>query len=977
MRIDDGGSAVYTLPPPPPPPKQNTSPSVDVATTAHTTSATTMTPQQRVDAAVAKYGAAVKAGDKTAIAQAQQEVYAAVRGEIGPQVDRANANIPPQYRTPTDPQIESYGNIILRRHGNDPTAQTVLKGAIGDYQIQRKADDLIPQFSGSFTPKEKLSSLALSLQGQSSDVVARVMQNPTVQQWLKDAVSWVAEPYKTGVSPQASKEDQLAADDASQRLADVTSGLPPAYVTQIVQQSMPTIQKIAGVDANYSGSGPFANLSRVVGSLGDTPQAQALTNQIAQAYHEQLGLWEGRFDDPNIGIVRAAVAHGASPKLALALAAQVQASGKSDEAGAMLRSVERGAEDMQRQIQSDMKEYSDLTQDLSWAIANSKDKLSSTQLQQAINNYIANQPPEWQAKLREAQNKLTEDTRTLNEDIGALQSAPDSLKQTAPDAFESLRTTIGENETTQKAIQFTATRDPSIFAGEAGSKAASFWVEVGHKSKDLVNSVAQGYMTGNVLPVLANLNPNDPATVAEVNRVLQDFQGKASTLLGIPQTEVDAGIANLKQLLNTLQTTKVTAEAAHGMEELNNVTKDLAELKDLHFSTGAGALTFRTMAFGLSGAVVLNQLHETITNPNAQNIVGSLGFSLGLVQDTAGFGATVGLLDKSGGLGKWGLAAGWLGEHTESFVGLLNIGYYAVGALQNYAADKPVTGTLDLFGAGGMTLATFGEAMGLGSWAGPVGWGGAILATGGIYLWERREEIDKHTTIENDFLKGGGVDGRAADALSSDALQEADKVQQQLNLTPDQLQDLAKNHPEIFTNGPGVTQSVIDVVKACGVQGLNVEGFIDALAQDHSDYTRRFDGSGSSSATYPLSYQASLAERVLHQYPAAVRFLDQHAPGVLTQAAASRRSADQQWESNPDRSPLGVANLLSGHDAAYQSEVIRLMKENGMLQSWVKSLGMGYAHTSFAATGASAIQAAQSSGVLTPAQEQMYLGELG
>ena len=123
-------------------------------------------------------------------------------------------------------------------------------GVLAAALIQRKADDLIPQFSGSFTPKEKLSSLALSLQGQSSDVVARVMQNPTVQQWLKDAVSWVAEPYKTGVSAQASKEDQRAADDASQRLADVTSGLPPAYVTQIVQQSMPTIQKIAGVDAS-------------------------------------------------------------------------------------------------------------------------------------------------------------------------------------------------------------------------------------------------------------------------------------------------------------------------------------------------------------------------------------------------------------------------------------------------------------------------------------------------------------------------------------------------------------------------------------------------------------------------------------------------------------------------------------------------------------------------------------------------------
>jgi hypothetical protein len=105
MRINDGGSGVYTLPPPPPPQKQNTSQSVDVTTTVHATSATTMTPQQRVDAAVAKYDAAVKGGDKTAIAQAQQEVYAAVRGEVAPQVDQANANIPPQYRTPTDPQM--------------------------------------------------------------------------------------------------------------------------------------------------------------------------------------------------------------------------------------------------------------------------------------------------------------------------------------------------------------------------------------------------------------------------------------------------------------------------------------------------------------------------------------------------------------------------------------------------------------------------------------------------------------------------------------------------------------------------------------------------------------------------------------------------------------------------------------------------------------------------------------------------------
>jgi hypothetical protein len=979
MRIDDGGSSVYTPAQhslPPPQQQQNTAQAAaDIKTTAPSKAAV-QTPQQRVDAAVARYDAAVKGGDETAIAQAQQEVNAAVRGEIGPQVDQANANIPPRYQSAPGPQITSYGNIILRRHENDPTAQAVLQGAIGDYQIQRQADDLIPQFYGSFTPKDKLNSLMQSLQGEPAAVVDRVMQNPSVQQWLTDAVSWVAEPYK-GVSAQDAKENQQAAADTAQNLADVTSGLPPAYAARVVQQSMPAIEKITGVDALYSGSSAFTSLSRVVGNLGDTPQAQALTKQIAQAYRGQFDTWTGFFDDPRSGIVKAAVGGGASPKLALALADQLQSSGKSDEAGAILRSVESGAETLQSHIGDDMKEYSELTKDLSWMVANSKDKLSATQLQQAINTYIAKQPPEWQNQLREAQNKLMEDTRTLNEDIAALQSVPDG-ERIAPDALENLRVNIGENETTQKAIEFTSARDPSIFAGEGGSKTASFWAEAGHKSKDFINSLAQAYMRGNVLPVLGNVNPNDPANLAKVNRVLQDFQSKASSMLGIPQNEVDAGVAKLKDLLHTLQTTKITAESRDGMEELKRVTDDLQELKDLHFTNGVGSLAFRTMAFGLSGAVVLNQLHETIENRNAQNIIGSLGLSVGVVQDAAGFGATVGLLDKDSGLGKWGLAAGWLGEHTESFVGLLNIAYYAAGAWQNFSGGQPVTGTLDLFGAGGMTLATFGEAMGLGSWAGPVGWGVTILATGGIYLAERREEIDHHTDIEKDFLAGGGVDEKAAAALSSDGLQEANKVQQQLKLTPDQLQDLAGSHPELFNLGPGVTQSVIDVVKACGIQGLNVKGFVDALAQDHSDYTRRFDGlTESYQGTHPLSYQASLAEMVLHQYPHTVSFLQQHAPGVLTAAAQSRRSADQQWESNPDRSPLGIANLLSGHDAAFQSEVIQIMQHSGSLDRWAKSLGSAYAGSSFAATGRSAIQAAQSSGVLTPIQAQAYLDELG
>ena len=149
-------------------------------------------------------------------------------------------------RPATSDQINSYGNVILRRHGGDPAAQGVLKNAINDYQIQRKADELIPQFFGNFTPQEKLDSLKTSLAGQPPEVVARAMQNPSVQQMLKDAVTSVAQPY-TVPSSEGPGENQTAALEASKRLAALTKGLPPAYAQQIVQQSMPTIQKIAGV----------------------------------------------------------------------------------------------------------------------------------------------------------------------------------------------------------------------------------------------------------------------------------------------------------------------------------------------------------------------------------------------------------------------------------------------------------------------------------------------------------------------------------------------------------------------------------------------------------------------------------------------------------------------------------------------------------------------------------------------------------
>src|SRR5690349_17570105 len=108
LRIDDG-AATYTpaqLHTDPPSPSGNTQQG-NTPQSVTQPSASPPTPAQTVDQAVARYKAAVASGDENAINKARQDVYTAVRNEIGPQVDAANRGIPPEFQAPKDAQITS------------------------------------------------------------------------------------------------------------------------------------------------------------------------------------------------------------------------------------------------------------------------------------------------------------------------------------------------------------------------------------------------------------------------------------------------------------------------------------------------------------------------------------------------------------------------------------------------------------------------------------------------------------------------------------------------------------------------------------------------------------------------------------------------------------------------------------------------------------------------------------------------------
>ena len=985
MRIDDGGYSTYTPPvhtdpPPSDTTQQGSGPHTQTVAAPAPANPPPATPAQRVDLAVAKYKAAVASGDQDAIKQTRQDVYTAVKDEIGPQVDTANRGVPAQFRTLTDKQIDSYGNVILRRNAGDVPTQGVLKDAINDYQIQRKADDLIPQFYGDFTPKEKLDSVKLSLQGQSPEVVARAMQNPAVQRMLQDAASWIAEPYK-GLSGNEVKWNQDVAREASQRLADITADLPPEQAAQVVKQSMPTIKNIAGVDANYSGSTAFTNLSKVVGSLGDTPEAEDLTKQIAQDYREQFNTWEGRFDDTHSGSIKAAVGAGANPKLALALAEQLKADGKTEEAGVVLRSIERGVEDLQSNIKKDVQEYRELTKDLNWVVANSQDKLTPAQLQKAIDAYIAKQDPSWQSKLKEVEERMTTDVESLKEDIGQLEGLPDDLKQLAPDAFEQLKNNVGHDETVENAIKFAVNRNPSIFEGESGDKFMTFLIEEGHHGKDFLENLGKSYVAGHVLPAVKDFNALHPDSVAKAYKALDDLRDKGQ-LLGLPQSEVNENIDKLKELVTTLNSTKSNEEALASLKDVHGkAARNLEELKGMTLTAGPAGLAFRVIALGISGAAARNATGEAFEDPNYQTLLGGLAANVGLANDAIGFGKSINMLDSQGALAKWVERGGenpkWWEGGGEKLFGALTIGYFAAGAYQDFKGGDTPAAVFDVGGAGGAALATFGEAMGLGSWAGPVGWG--IAAVAGVFVEAAKygHETGEHTELAENFLKGADIEEGVAKSLSGDALREATTLQQQLHLSPEELQELAAKHPEVLTGNPAVTQGVADVASSNGIHGKDVLPFLDAVAKDDPNYAQTFAANGENKDTAaPRSHAATLFDMV-QRMPNAAAFVKEHSPQLIGPDANARRQADVDYESS-DRSPEQVVGLLSrNHDAAYQAEVINILQQNNTLDTFVSEIGSNDHYNGWPAAAKAAIQSAANAGVLTPGQSQDYQARIG
>lgn len=779
----------------------------------------TQSPQQKTDAAAKAYQQALKDRDqamRTAppnmgirseiwnstsqqIQTARTNFDQAVKAEIANDVKQAQARalkayqaIPPQLRRVMQAEGDPLPHVdaqqvaaqassqIANRYKGDPTLAAESKDAGHAYQVQQKAESLIPYYGSDVSAADKLKGI--DLKGQSQEVVDAVLADPRVQQWIKQA---------------ARDATTKPTTDDVKYLAELAQA-SPQIASKVIQQwwgsqDTQSIMVTTGA-AVISATDPdvYKNLATLYNALAGTPGGEQVQQQIASTIANQ------QQNNP-VALQRTlnqAIQDGADPKLALAVASEMEANGKHDAAQEVVGAVKAGVLGYQKiTLKDDMQAYAKQTEELNQMLQNLGPGTTQEQRQKLVDAYIKGKGKDWQDQLKADKDKIIADVRRLDSDLVALktENMPDNLKQfgISDDAFRQL----GDDETTRQAVQFVAEQDPGVFGGEEGGEAAKLWVEIGHKSKDFVEAMGKAYVAGNVLPSLSHINPNDPASVAKARQTLEDFRGTASKMLGIPQGEVDKGIDKLESVLTSLKSESIEdAMAGKGINALGATEKELNGLKELVFSNEGAGLAFRSLAFGITGAALINQTGKTIDDPSVQNILGTAAFALDLAPSKTAFTSTIQALDKNGVLERWGVGAAGL---TEKFIGVINIAYFAAGAVNGFEKGDYPTAIFSTIGVGGAALATFGGEEILGGLAGPIGIAIATVAVVALGLIEGHNDKRAMQEDEAKYLKASGMDDETAEALAKSDPDQLKQLQA-TGMTPEQIQELGKDYPQLL-----------------------------------------------------------------------------------------------------------------------------------------------------------------------------------
>lgn len=712
-------------------------------------------PKERVDAAVRQY-------QQSPTPQARAELKTAVDGEIRARYQE-ELRMRPTGATFDSKTIQHYGGSIAARYDSNQATANAIKEAVGELTVDHEVKFTLDVARSGGDAKTVINLLKSQWKTLSPQARAQLATSPELASLLRDRVEpWVAEPYATFHDDGDPKSKIAPANEASKRLAEATAALPPELAGAVVTQNLDTIMKVVEVEPRYAGEkyggSSYTNLARVVGSLGDSPAAKQLTSDIATSYLAHSDDWRGQWD-PLSEDMSNSIRDGASPALALEMAQQLQAKGRTEESGIVVRGVVYGAQALQQRAKADLGEYQSMLSELG-RVLKYAEGLPPEAMSQAVEKYVDGKDPQWQAKYRDLERRLIADGGLFKETLAGLKELPDDVQATYPDLRADLQE-VANDDAVLQAVGLASSRDRGFLVGSAADSMLSLF-DVNKASKEgaeLLGRQASNAIQQNALAVFTGLDRTDPASVASAKAQLEQLSTRYARMLGKDARQYQQAITALESLVAVPGDNPALLQA-----QLREFDGKLRGIEGFNSHQPAG-ITLRSLAVAAAGLSFAKSASDAINDQTWSNTIGAFADAADLLADvrelmhkpgTVPIGPDTPFADEQRSIG-----AGARFENWNRALGLISAtGDIAkvVDALMSNRPYKEAEAGLYAIGATGTVVMTVSSGPG-GALVGAVMVG--ISVFGNNALNDRRDETAR-IKASYDFLINAGFTAEAA-----------------------------------------------------------------------------------------------------------------------------------------------------------------------------------------------------------------------
>ena len=397
---------------------------------------------------------------EVAVAQART----ALRQAIGAEVD-AGAQARPTGNMRDAAAVRSTGAIIAERYAGDSSVRATIIQETEALAVEREVEDCRTILLAQTDPAAMGRLLADELPKLSAEARNRLLSDPKLRDWVSGDFDDIDPSAITNSDQQRAASAQ--ADRFTQRLADVTAQLPPEQAEALTRSLMPQIRK-AGDDKLIPGNQDaadrrFGDLSRIAGRVGDTSAANALVEDIAEAYARVLG--NGSFVSRSVE--NATIGVG-GPRLAVAIAENVKVrddvpiTATSD----IMAGVQSGIGGLKGQVDFDMKQYGEHMGKVDAAVQSLEGLPGAAEARQ---RYIESQPQAFRDKMNGLADRAADSGNKLMRAVAGLSEMPPELDRDT-NLQETLRQ-VGEDRMVQSALVLGAQKDPGALLGAQGKQA--------------------------------------------------------------------------------------------------------------------------------------------------------------------------------------------------------------------------------------------------------------------------------------------------------------------------------------------------------------------------------------------------------------------------------------------------------------------------------------------------------------------------